>query len=274
MTDSDADIYAKVTGNDEQSITNDATPLSRDPAPGLIDKADISYLKPREGSWARCLVRDNNGQPGIVYLRPGEIQANQGHTGRLHIGPTNEAVFRAQPQFTLTTAPELIAVEMEDSGFVADAADRDRIQETDHAGAGYVNDNIPSASLFDDSETPDREAIDHDDDWFVAYDASGSRRSMGSHHCYETYFPQEALRFRDSRHSRPPVRIFNGQCISVGWDGPRHGDFGIISTACHRISADDVPAPDEQMDEIIDEVRAEHDLDTGDITETEFSVTE
>ena len=139
----------------------------------------------------------------------------------------------------------------------ASSTDFERI-EPNHYNLDLTINPIVRDDQFDPTANgPDWSDIDGESAWFVVRDATN--RSRDSNHCYEVYFPEEALRFRDrpagAAYNRPPVLVENDYSISGGYTFD--GQLAVIATECHRVTPEQVPASDAEMQSVRERARSE-----------------
>ena len=261
MTESDTDIYAKLTeGDSGVTVDPNAEPLDRETprsmapesvAPSLDGLADHAWTH----AWVEC---EHNDLAISVFIVTADIESAQNGNGELVLDGArviagNQRVFGEDEPLRVRA---LQPVDFETAFERASNADFTRI-EPNHYNHDLTVSPIGRDDQFDPTASgPDWSDIDEDSEWFVVRDASCNSRD--SHHCYEVYFPEEALRFRDHPsilpYPRPPVLVEDDYSISN--EHTFVGEFGVIATECHRVTPEQVPASDAEMQSIREEARA------------------
>ena len=261
MTESDTDIYAKLTeGDGGVTIDPNAEPLDRE-TPGSMEPESVvpSLNGLRDHAWTHAWVEfGRNDLVTSVFIVTEDIESAENGNGELVLDRAR-AIAEDERVFGEETPLRVHAfqpVDFETAFRNAVSSDFTRI-EPNHYNLDLTVNPIVKDDQFDPiANGPNWSDIDEFSEWFVVRDASSNRRD--SHHCYEVYFPEEALRFRDQRaiqqYSRPPVLVEDDYSISN--EHTFVGEFGVIATECHRVTPEQVPASDAEMQSIREEARA------------------
>ena len=262
MTESDTDIYAKLTeGDGGVTIDPHAEPLDRETPGSMAPESVVPSLNGlRDHAWTHAWVElGRNGLVTSIFIVTEDIESAQNGNGELVLDGAR-IIAEDQRVFDETSPLRVHAFQPVDFETAFEHASNDDFTriEPNHYNLDLTVNPIVRDDQFDPTANgPDWSDIDEFSEWFVVRDATNRRRD--SHHCYEVYFPEEALRFRDRRsiapYNRPPVLVENDYSISDGHTFA--GEFGVIATECHRVKPERVPASDAEMQSVRERARSD-----------------
>lgn len=252
MSKSDDDIYARVgVENGTPSIVRDAEPLNRERPPGLLDSGN-SEQSIDDYDWAVATVGRQSHGTTTAYVACGHVQAGR-EPGTIRLIHDAHSIRRMGT--ASLTRRDVPVYSMEP---VTNTTVRTTTSYDDVTGELLIDEDPYESDRYGLSPSgPADDPLSEVGNWFVARDASGRSASRGDSgsHCYETYFPANALQFRNDNHfNRPPVEVVEDQCYGEDWSGPSSGRFGVIATELVRVTADEVPASPTRQATIKDNV--------------------
>lgn len=244
MSKSDPDIYAKIGGEpDDAFVVDDASPIERETPPSLVEQHESvqQAVQVTGNDWSLAYIERQSVGTTVAFVDPAHIQAGD-EPGTITVPDSGHVIRRDGTASLATTEATVLSLQR-----VSNALVNEHTDQREHSGEQVITSD-PLASGQVTPGGPNSDPLYHHGRWFVARDANN--RDRDSHNCYETYFPEEALQFRDAeRFDRPPYLAVSGECLAPEWDGPS-GDFGIVSTEIVRVSTTNVPASDERIREI------------------------
>jgi len=251
MSKSDQDIYAKIGGEPDRAvILDDASPLERETPPSLIETETTTPTGSEQDTivdidstdWALAHITRPSGGTTCAFLDAGNMEAGD-EPGTVRVQRPSQVIRRAGTRRLAGEDIDVLSLQRPDSNVV-----EQHVSQDERSGQLLITSDPFDSSRGPEPSGPDTDVLCHHGNWFVCRDANN--RDRRTNDCYETYFPEAALQFRDHTHyDRPPVEVVEDECIVPDWDGPS-GSFGVISTEIVRVSNNAVPASDERMREI------------------------
>lgn len=249
MSKSDTDIYAKVDGDPAQPrVLDDADPIDRDTPQSLIEaeqtptvtrSTDDTGVDLDSADWALAHIPRPSGGTTCALLDAGHMEAGD-EPGTVRVPESSQVIRRAGTRRLAGEDIEVLSLQRPSVNI------QQYVSHDESSGQLLITSDPFDGHRGPDPSGPDTDVLHHQGDWFVCRDANNRTRGSG---CYETYFPAEALQFRDHTHyDRPPVEVVEEECVTPEWDVS--GSFGVIATEVVRVSDDAVPASDERMREI------------------------